>query len=260
MATSTATRTATDTRITTTQGKGTIPTITGQKVPTKPVTLPDTEAVSPETPTKLTEADAQKLTALIKAQAKRAGTELAKLYGLIDEAKAGDAHKAMGFKSWTAYLADVLGSGGPLPLVRDDLTKLVRKLAGEGMSSRAIESATGGAVSKATANRIAQRYGVEVPTVGLDGTTQTKAKATRTPRPASESSKATATATLPTPKHNPGNPAIKAVRQAIAAQTKGKPAADRVRLAISAYDDAIAALMAARADLIAGEKATQRAA
>jgi len=223
------------------------------------------ESVSPgETPVvavKLSEPDARKLTGEIRNAVKAADKALSKLYALIDEAKVGDAHKALGFKSWTAYLADTLGGDGPLPLVRDDLTKLVRKLAGEGMSARAIESATGGAVSKATANRIAQRYAIEVPTVGLDGVEQTKAKATRKPRPAAESSRATAVAKLPAPKHNPSHPAVKAVRQVIAAEAKGKPEQDRVRLAIAAYDDAIAALLAARAELVkAGQKSGQQAA
>lgn len=212
-------------------------------------------------PVPLTESDARKLTGEIRNAAKAADKALSKLYALIDEAKAGEAYKALGFKSWTAYLADTLGSEGPLPLVRDDLTKLVRKLAGEGMSSRAIEAATGGAVSQATANRIARRHAIEVPTVGLDGVEQTKAKATRKPRPAAESGKASVAAKWPAPKHNPSHPAVQAVREVITAEAKGKPEPDRVRLAIAAYDDAIAALLAARADLVkAGQKSGEQAA
>jgi hypothetical protein len=237
----------------------------GHPRPTAPLRVaPD---VSPETPTKpgpskvlLTKAEATTLTRQIREQATRAGAALAKLYALVDDAKQGQAWKVLGFKSWPAYLADTMGSDGPLPLVRDDLTKLVRKLAGEGMSARGIEAATGGAVSKATANRIAKRAGIDAPTVGMDGAVKAARRTTTPAATESKSGKATATATVPAPKMpqpkaDPKNPAVLAVREAIAAKGKGKSPQDRTRLAIAEYDAAISALMAARATVVkAGRK------
>ena len=205
----------------------------------------------------LTEAQARQVTEQIRRAAVVADKALSKLYGLIADAKHGQAWKVLGFKSWPAYLADTMGSNGALPLAREDLTKLVRKLAGEGMSARAIESATGGAVSKATANRIAQRAGITVATVTTDGKTRSKPAKSEASDESGESAtapKATAPK-LPAPKHDPKNPAVQAVRAAIATKGKGKSPEDRVRLSIAEYDAAIAALLAARASVVrAGQK------
>jgi predicted transcriptional regulator len=57
-------------------------------------------------------------------------------------AQAGQAHVALGYKSWTAYLADTLGHE-PLRLPRDQRQELVGYLAGEGMSTRAIAPIVG---------------------------------------------------------------------------------------------------------------------
>ncbi len=70
----------------------------------------------------------------------RGGME--KLQALGAEAQAGSAHLALGYKPWTASLADVLGDE-PLRLAREDRREVVAWLAGEGMSTRAIAPIVG---------------------------------------------------------------------------------------------------------------------
>ena len=65
-----------------------------------------------------------------------------KLLALVQEAKDGGAHEALGYKSWTAYLAEVLGDE-PLRLARDDRQEMVKVLSAEGMSTRAIAPIVG---------------------------------------------------------------------------------------------------------------------
>ena len=83
----------------------------------------------------------------------------------IKQAKAGDAHVTLGFKSWTDYVAtvftDVKGLGS---IDREYLTAF---MAGEGMSSRAISRITG--ASQSTATR-AIKKAVETGTVKADRT------------------------------------------------------------------------------------------
>lgn len=65
-----------------------------------------------------------------------------KLADLVHEAKTGKVHTALGFPSWTAYLADALGEQ-PLLLDRDHRRELVGFLSSEGMSTRAIAAVAG---------------------------------------------------------------------------------------------------------------------
>ena len=86
--------------------------------------------------------DARRLTERIRLTAHSARESIEKLHVLVDQAKEGNAHLALGFQSWTAYLSEVLGEE-PLRLARDQRQELVGYLAGEGMSTRAIAPIVG---------------------------------------------------------------------------------------------------------------------
>jgi hypothetical protein len=86
--------------------------------------------------------DARRLTERIRYSALAVRDGMEKLQALVEEAQAGQAHVALGYKSWTAYLADTLGHE-PLRLPRDQRQELVGYLAGEGMSTRAIAPIVG---------------------------------------------------------------------------------------------------------------------
>jgi hypothetical protein len=66
---------------------------------------------------------------------------ITKLHELVQEAKYGDAHVALGFPSWTAYLADVFTVD--VRLERGARAELVGYLSGEGMSNRTIAEVIG---------------------------------------------------------------------------------------------------------------------
>ena len=122
------------------------------------------------------EAEAQQLTERIRniAQTVRAGME--ELQRLAAEAKAGSAHLALGYRSWTAYLSDVLGRQ-PLQLERAVREDLAWYLAAQGMSVRAIAPMVG--VSPRQVSTDVQAAGVKslhttpalsgATVVGLDG-------------------------------------------------------------------------------------------
>jgi hypothetical protein len=87
----------------------------------------------------MSESDAEWLTDKIAAKAAGIRNSLEDLKVLVDEAKAGNAHLALGYPSWTAYLAATLGGGqDQMRLPRVERRELVGYLTGEGMSTRAI--------------------------------------------------------------------------------------------------------------------------
>lgn len=90
----------------------------------------------------MSERDARKLTERIRVTAHNYTEAKEKLLALVQEAKDGGAHEALGYKSWTAYLAEVLGDE-PLRLARDDRQEMVKVLSAEGMSTRAIAPIVG---------------------------------------------------------------------------------------------------------------------
>lgn len=92
---------------------------------------------------------ARRLTERLRLAATNYTDAKVKVLQLVDEAKAGSAHLALGYKSWTAYLSDVL-SDEPLRLAREDRRELVTHLADQGMSQRAIAPIVG--VSHRTVN------------------------------------------------------------------------------------------------------------
>ncbi|MGD1255346.1 helix-turn-helix domain-containing protein [Mycobacterium seoulense] len=148
----------------------------------------------------LSNVDAERLDKRIRLMAQTTRDNFEKVGRLLDDAKRGQIHETLGFKSWTAYVADAVG--GHVQLSGDARAAMVQMLAGEGMSVRAIAAATG--VSKSTVDRdLAQVSHVGTPDVdeavselavpqcemsaeqpgaavtGLDGKTYTKPK----PRP-----------------------------------------------------------------------------
>jgi hypothetical protein len=85
-------------------------------------------------------AEAERLTSRLRLVAGTYAEARDELLTLVSQAKEGQAHVALGYPSWTAYIADVLGAE-PLRLDRDDRQELVGVLRSEGMSTRAIAAA-----------------------------------------------------------------------------------------------------------------------
>jgi hypothetical protein len=93
------------------------------------------------------------------------------LKGLVAEAKTGEIHKALGLKSWPAYLADAVHI---TVAARDDRKAVTQWLSGEGMSQRAIGAMLG--VGFGTVNRDLDGQEVE------DGATVTSLDGAQRPR------------------------------------------------------------------------------
>lgn len=93
--------------------------------------------------------DAERLDKRLRLMVGTARENFEKVGRLLDEAKQGRAHDVLGFKSWTAYVADVLG--GTLQLSGEARQTMLQLMSAEGMSVRAISAATG--VSKSTVDR-----------------------------------------------------------------------------------------------------------
>lgn len=85
---------------------------------------------------------ARRLTDRIRLLAENVAEQVEKMAGLINEARTGSAWLALGYSSWTAYIADEFG--GVLPrLDREPRREFVRELAAQGMSTRAIAPVVG---------------------------------------------------------------------------------------------------------------------
>lgn len=85
---------------------------------------------------------ARRLTERIRLTAITVRDSVEKLQSLLDQARDGNVYIALGYPSWPAYIAEVMGEE-PLRLSRDDRREIVHYLTGEGMSTRAIGSALG---------------------------------------------------------------------------------------------------------------------
>jgi transposase len=110
---------------------------------------------------------ARELDSQIRQLAQHAHVVLEALAALVKEARASSIHEALGFPSWTAYIADALD--GQWKLERDKRGEIVRYLAGQGMSQRAIAKMIG--ASKGTVHRELQRVPQLWHVIGLDGRT-----------------------------------------------------------------------------------------
>jgi len=92
--------------------------------------------------TAMSESDARRITGCIRTVAGMVAESIEKLSGLIREAEQGQAHVALGYRSWTEYVAEEFG--GMLPkLDRDVRREFVGQLAESGMSTRAIAGVVG---------------------------------------------------------------------------------------------------------------------
>lgn len=90
----------------------------------------------------VTEQDARRLTERIRIAAINYSDAKDKLMTLVQQAKEDAVHLALGYASWTAYLADVMGEE-PLRLARGERQEVVQMLSAEGMSTRAIAPIVG---------------------------------------------------------------------------------------------------------------------
>lgn len=90
----------------------------------------------------MTEREATQLTEKIRLTAHNYADARSKLQRYVAEAKEGNAHLALGYASWTAYLSEVLGEE-PMRLARGERQEMVQMLSAEGMSTRAIAPIVG---------------------------------------------------------------------------------------------------------------------
>ncbi len=134
----------------------------------------------------LTEAAAARLTTLIQLRLGLIADNVEQVLLLIEEAKNGNAHTALGYRSWGEYVADRF-AGQLTRLSRAERLPLVALLTGTGMSTRAIAPIVG--VSQRTvvddvssSAHVAPDLGVQpaaadatpvelAPVTGLDGKT-----------------------------------------------------------------------------------------
>jgi hypothetical protein len=108
---------------------------------------------------------ARQLDTSIRALAWQAHLVFEALYGLVEAAKSNNIHEVLGFPSWTAYLADALD--GQWKVERDKRGEIIRYLAEQGMSQRAITAVTG--VGKGTVYRELAGAPLGQLITGLDG-------------------------------------------------------------------------------------------
>lgn len=132
----------------------------------------------------MTEQEAQKLTERIRLTAVTFAESRTKLMDLVQEAKDGNAHLALGYASWTAYLAEVLGDE-PMRLARGERQEMVQMLSAEGMSTRAIAPIVG-TTHKTVVKDLQEHLVPEVPrepVQGMDGKTYNRTEAIEVPAP-----------------------------------------------------------------------------
>lgn len=127
---------------------------------------------------------ARKLTERIRITAHNYADARQKLQELVAEAKTGNAHLALGYASWTAYLAEVLGEE-PMRLARGERQEMVQMLSAEGMSTRAIAPIVGAdrKTVMQDVRQVVQNGPPERPVQGLDGKTYTRPEPTEPAEP-----------------------------------------------------------------------------
>jgi hypothetical protein len=99
-------------------------------------------------PERLDEAGAKKLHARIKTEIRTMEKGFDTFKGLLVQAKAGEIHRALGYPSWTAYVATEFKGVWRADTI-DARLEIVALLAGEGFSVRAIAAVTGTKKSQA---------------------------------------------------------------------------------------------------------------
>lgn len=98
----------------------------------------------------LTAEDAQRLVTKIELRLDTIADNIEAVLPLIEQAKDGNAHEALGYRSWPEFVAEKFG-GRLARLGRAERMPLVQLLAEQGMSTRAIAPIVG--VSKDTVSR-----------------------------------------------------------------------------------------------------------
>ena len=86
--------------------------------------------------------EARRITERLRTKVLHIREQMDGLGELIARAKAGQVWQVLGYKSWTAYVSEVMGEQ-PMRLPREQRRELVTYLAGEGMSTRAIAPVVG---------------------------------------------------------------------------------------------------------------------
>ena len=86
--------------------------------------------------------EARRITERLRTKVLHIREQMDGLGELIARAKTGQVWQVLGYKSWTAYVAEVMGEQ-PMRLPREQRRELVSYLAGEGMSTRAIAPVIG---------------------------------------------------------------------------------------------------------------------
>lgn len=87
--------------------------------------------------------DAERLTERIRLTAVSFMETRDKLARYVREAQEGRAHEALGYRSWTEYIAQVFSDTPLMRLTRDERRVIVADLAEQGMSTRAIAPVVG---------------------------------------------------------------------------------------------------------------------
>lgn len=121
----------------------------------------------------MSERDATQLTEKIRITAHNYADARQKLQGYVAEAKDGYAHLALGYASWTAYLADVLGEE-PMRLARGERQEMVQMLSAEGMSTRAIAPIVGASREQVRRDIAPDTNVSPDPVQGMDGKTYSR--------------------------------------------------------------------------------------
>lgn len=111
----------------------------------------------------MTRDEAERLTERIRLTATSFMETRDKLAALIREAQEGRAHKALGFASWTAYVAAVCSDTPLMRLSRDERRVIVADLAKQGMSTRAIAPVVGAGIATVHRDRAATGVPNETP-------------------------------------------------------------------------------------------------
>jgi len=118
--------------------------------------------VSDLAPTTATRDEAERLTERIRLTATNYVEARDKLEALLREAQDREVHAALGFASWTAYLAATFADQ-PMVLPTAERREIVGLLAAEGMSTRAIAPIVGASKSAVDRDRQVSRTGTPAP-------------------------------------------------------------------------------------------------
>jgi transposase-like protein len=129
--------------------------------------------------------EARSLDTSLRSEARAIARSMIELKSLIEAARERQIHSLLGFTSWTAYIADVVGEEMDV-LPRDDRQQIVALMSGEGMSQRAIAEALN--VSQSTIrDDVSRNYSPGTGTVtGLDGKQYPKPEPRPKPEPKPE--------------------------------------------------------------------------